>query len=127
MNNNSQKSILVVDDNPYILKILSMMLELANFKVIKAQDGKEAIERIMNGSEGEFDLIITDYQMPIINGQELAETIKKSDEHSDIPIVLVTQATDIKYENDKKYMVFDKIFYKPVTNEFIKEIKSLVL
>lgn len=113
MNNNSQKSILVVDDNPYILKILSMMLELANFKVIKAQDGKEAIERIMNGSEGEFDLIITDYQMPIINGQELAETIKKSDEHSDIPIVLVTQATDIKYENDKKYMVFDKIFYKP--------------
>ena len=127
MNNNSQKSILVVDDNPYILKILSMMLELANFKVIKAQDGKEAIERIINGSEGEFDLIITDYQMPIINGQELAETIKKSDEHSDIPIVLVTQATDIKYENDKKYMVFDKIFYKPVTNEFIKEIKSLVL
>ena len=127
MNNNSQKSILVVDDNPYILKILSMMLELANFKVIKAQDGKEAIERIMNGSEGEFDLIITDYQMPIINGQELAETIKKSDEHSDIPIVLVTQATDIKYENDKKYMVFDKIFYKPVTNEFIKEIKSLIL
>ena len=127
MNNNSQKSILVVDDNPYILKILSMMLELANFKVIKAQDGKEAIERIMNGSEGGFDLIITDYQMPIINGQELAETIKKSDEHSDIPIVLVTQATDIKYENDKKYMVFDKIFYKPVTNEFIKEIKSLIL
>ena len=34
MNNNSQKSILVVDDNPYILKILSMMLELANFKVV---------------------------------------------------------------------------------------------
>jgi CheY-like chemotaxis protein len=104
-----------------------IMLELANFKVIKAQNGKEALEIIMNVSEGKFDLIVTDYQMPIIDGQELAETIKKYDEYNDIPIVLITQATYIRYENDKKYMVFDKIFYKPVTNELITEIKSLIL
>ena len=46
----------------------------------------------MNGSEGKFDLVIIDYQMPVIDGQELAETIKKSDEYNDIPIVLVTMS-----------------------------------
>jgi len=125
--NKTNKKILIVDDNPYIRKILTMMLKLENLEVETASDGSEALNIIISKSKGEFDIIVTDYQMPIINGQELAETLKKYDEYKNIPIVLVTQVADIKYENDDKYRVFDKILHKPVAQEIIVETINILL
>ncbi|MSO13789.1 response regulator [Candidatus Aquarickettsia rohweri] len=123
----NKKRVLLVDDNPYILKILSMMLELENLEIETANDGTEALNLIVNESKGKFDIIITDFQMPIMDGQELAETLKKYDEYKNLPVILVTQANHISYENDEKYRIFDKILYKPVTKESIIEIKNLLL
>jgi CheY-like chemotaxis protein len=124
MNETNKKRVLIVDDNPYILKLLTMMLELENLEVKTANDGSDALNLIINESEERFDIVITDYQMPIIDGQEFAETLKKYDEYKNIPIILVTQATHIRYENDNKYSVFDKILHKPVTKEALVEIMN---
>ena len=127
MNEIDKKRVLIVDDNPYILKILATMLKLENLEVITAKNGEDALHLIINEAEGKFDIIVTDYQMPIINGQELADTLRSYDGYCHIPIILVTQATHIRYENDDKYKVFDKILYKPITDKFIAEIKNLLL
>ena len=123
----NKKRVLLVDDNPYILKVLSMMLELENLEIETANDGTEALNLIVNETKGKFDIIITDFQMPIMDGQEFAETLKKYDEYKNLPVILVTQANHISYQNDEKYRIFDKILYKPVTKESITEIKNLLL
>ena len=124
MNEIDKKRVLIVDDNPYILKILATMLKLENLEITTAKNGEDALHLIINETEGKFDIIVTDYQMPIINGQELADTLRSYDEYCHTPIILVTQATHIRYENDDKYKVFNKILYKPIRGMTINGTKS---
>jgi CheY-like chemotaxis protein len=79
MNNTKRKRVLLVDDNPSILKILSMMLRSDNLEIETANDGAAALDLITNEPKGNFDIIITDYQMPVVDGQKFAETLKKHD------------------------------------------------
>lgn len=127
MNDTKKKRVLLVDDNPSILEILSMMLRSENLEIETANDGAAALDLITNELQGNFDIIITDYQMPVIDGQKFAETLKKYDEYKNIPIILVTQEIHRKYENDEKYRVFDKILYKPITKDSLIESKNLLL
>ena len=127
MNNTKKKRVLLVDDNPSILEILSMMLRSENLEIETANDGAAALDLITNELKGNFDIIITDYQMPVVDGQKFAETLKKHDEYKNIPIILVTQEIHRKYENDEKFKVFDKILYKPITKDSLIESKNLLL
>ena len=127
MNNTKKKRVLLVDDNPSILEILSMMLRSENLEIETANDGAAALDLITNELKGNFDIIITDYHMPVVDGQKFAETLKKHDEYKNIPIILVTQEIHRKYENDEKFKVFDKILYKPITKDSLIESKNLLL
>ena len=127
MNNTKKKRVLLVDDNPSILEILSMMLRSENLEIETANDGAAALDLITNELKGNFDIIITDYQMPVVDWQKFAETLKKHDEYKNIPIILVTQEIHRKYENDEKFKVFDKILYKPITKDSLIESKNLLL
>lgn len=127
MNNTKKKRALLVDDNPSILEILSMMLRSENLEIETANDGAAALDLITNELKGNFDIIITDYQMPVVDGQKFVETLKKHDEYKNIPIILVTQEIHRKYENDEKFKVFDKILYKPITKDSLIESKNLLL
>ena len=127
MNNTKKKRVLLVDDNPSILEILSMILRSENLEIETANDGAAALDLITNELKGNFDIIITDYQMPVVDGQKFAETLKKHDEYRNIPIILVTQEIHRKYENDEKFKVFDKILYKPITKDSLIESKNLLL
>jgi CheY-like chemotaxis protein len=127
MNNTKKKRVLLVDDNPSILEILSMILRSENLEIETANDGAAALDLITNELKGNFDIIITDYQMPVVDGQKFAETLKKHDEYKNIPIILVTQEIHRKYENDEKFKVFDKILYKPITKDSLIESKNLLL
>ena len=127
MNDTKKKRVLLVDDNPSILEILSMMLRSENLEIETANDGAAALDLITNELKGNFDIIITDYQMPVVDGQKFAETLKKHDEYKNIPIILVTQEIHRKYENDEKFKVFDKILYKPITKDSLIESKNLLL
>ena len=69
--NGLRRSILVVDDDPNVLKMLSMILTGAGYRVVEAADGKEAVVRF---SESPTDMLITDLIMP---EQEGVETITR--------------------------------------------------
>ena len=119
--------ILIIDDNPYILNLLSTVLNLKNFDVSKAKDGEEALSLIVKEGKEKFDIIVTDYQMPIINGLELAETLKKYETHKNIPILLLTQRKEIRYETDERYAIFDKILYKPaIIEKLVEDVMELL-
>jgi DNA-binding response OmpR family regulator len=88
-------TVLVVDDDPVIQKLLQVNFELEGYKVLTASDGIEGLER----ARAELpDAIILDIMMPRMNGLEVARALKASDDTRDIPVLLLSakaQASDV--------------------------------
>lgn len=86
------KKILIADDEPDMLQVISYRLKKQGYETILAVDGKEALEKI---KQHKPDLIIVDYRMPILNGFELAEVVHNLEEVSSIPIIVLTASAEI--------------------------------
>ncbi|MDO9464904.1 MAG: sigma-54 dependent transcriptional regulator [bacterium] len=81
----NKASVLIVDDELKIRRILQIMLENENYKTEQAKDGVEALKKM---ETVDFDLIITDMKMPNMNGIELLEQIQKRDNTA--PVIMMT-------------------------------------
>ena len=79
--------ILVVDDEPFILRSLTFVLRKQGFDVIEARDGEEAMIRIRNDRPS---LVFLDVMMPRKNGYEVCEEIKSDPELADIHVIMLT-------------------------------------
>ena len=82
-------TILVVDDSPTVVKFVSFSLKNKGFKVITACDGMDAIEKISNLSD-DVDLVITDLNMPNLDGYGLIGTLRQNEKFSETPIIILT-------------------------------------
>lgn len=78
-------TVLVVDDSEMIIKVLSFMIKKAGYTILSAIDGKNALE-FFDGRD--IDLVITDLNMPIMEGPVLITEIRSKEDHRQIPIVL---------------------------------------
>lgn len=81
------KSILLVDDDPAIRKILSQSLEMEGFVIYQASNGEEALEAIDSTIP---DLVILDVMMPKMNGFEVLKNVRASPKTEDLPVVMLT-------------------------------------
>ena len=79
-----KKVILIADDSPTIRKFVSVALTMRGFEVIAASDGMEALEKLPNVK---IDLIITDLNMPNLDGFELIKNIRENETYKDVPII----------------------------------------
>ncbi|OGX24756.1 MAG: hypothetical protein A2Y03_09230 [Omnitrophica WOR_2 bacterium GWF2_38_59] len=86
----SGKRILVVDDSDFMLKVMKSLLEGQNAEVVTAADGKDALDILKDDSR--FDLIVSDFRMPIVKGDELAQVVK--DSGYGIPVLIQTTNTE---------------------------------
>ena len=82
-----QKTILVVEDNADAREMLSVILAAEGFAVITAEDGQQALEVVHSESP---DLIITDIQMPKLDGIQLIKRLREEFASSTLPIVVMT-------------------------------------
>jgi two-component system KDP operon response regulator KdpE len=87
-----KKSILIVDDDPAILRLLSMNLKARGYEIFTATDGEESLEAVQKDF---IDLIILDLMMPKVDGVEVCRRVR---EWSDVPIIILSARGD---ENDK--------------------------
>lgn len=85
-----KKRILVVDDSGILLRSVKTMLS-DKYEVAVATDGKKAIERAKRRKP---DLILLDYEMPVMDGKETLEELRKDEELKDIPVVFLTSVAD---------------------------------
>jgi CheY-like chemotaxis protein len=119
-----QKLILVVDDDPDLVEAVSMKLEAKNYRVAKAYDGVEAMDRI---KEEKPDLVILDVMMPRKNGWDVCDEIKNDDTLKDIAVVLLTavadsvKTTSYTHHNGKTTLADDYI-PKPIDLDELMEI-----
>ena len=82
-----RRKILVVDDSPLTRELLSSLLEAVGYEIVNAHDGAEAIERL--GREA-VDMVVTDLEMPKVDGLELTRRLKSHPTLHTLPVVIVT-------------------------------------
>jgi CheY-like chemotaxis protein len=84
---NEKTKIVIADDEIHILRVLELKFASAGFEVVCAHDGIRAWAEVAAGGPS---LLVTDYQMPGMNGVELAEKMFSDDRLSSIPVILLT-------------------------------------
>jgi two-component system chemotaxis sensor kinase CheA len=89
-----QKQVLIVDDSPFFRNMLAPILGVAGYNVTTADHPLEAIEYLEKGHN--FDIIVSDIEMPEMNGYQFAEKIKENPKWSKIPMVALTSHTTEK-------------------------------
>jgi CheY-like chemotaxis protein len=96
--NDDGRRILVADDDPAILRLVSTILEKENFTVVTARDGREAY-KILQGDPN-FTAAILDVVMPHVSGFELVRFMKTEDRLKRIPVMMMTAEQDPKLSSD---------------------------
>jgi two-component system chemotaxis sensor kinase CheA len=84
----AQPTVLVVDDQFTVRELQRSILEAAGYRVSTARDGREALAKVTEDEE--VGLVVTDLQMPEMDGIELLRAIRDSREHASLPVVVVT-------------------------------------
>lgn len=94
-----KRNILIVDDSESIRKLVQFNLSRANYSVLVANNGQDAL----NYFSGEtIDLLITDLHMPVMNGLELIKEVRKIDQYKHIPILFLTTETQLSIKKEAK-------------------------
>ena len=117
-----KKRILVVDDDPSIVKLVKNILETEGFEVDTAADGIDALVKV---KETKPHLIVLDIMMPELNGYDVCHKIKFDSPYKDIPILLLT-SRDQEIDSRIGGMMGIKYLQKPLKREsFLTEIRSI--
>lgn len=87
MTRNGQPLILIADDDPDILALVSFRLERAGYEVVQARNGEEAVQVALARRP---DLAVIDVMMPRIDGYEATRQLRQQEETSRMPIILLT-------------------------------------
>jgi len=81
------KRIVIAEDEPHIARLVTFKLQREGYAVIWAKDGGEALEQISNTLP---DLVILDIMMPVMDGYEVLNRMKESNEMKDIPVIMLS-------------------------------------
>ncbi len=112
--------ILLVDDEPALVEIGQQLLQLLGYQVTTQSSSPQALE-LYSKNPGAFDLLVTDYTMPVMTGTQLAEAVLKI--NPDLPVILMSGLETTNIEAKAKRVGVRGIINKPIV---IKEIAVLI-
>lgn len=122
--NIQMKSILLVDDSRSIRKLASSTLRGSGFDVIEAEDGKHGVEV---AKSRDFDLVLTDLNMPNLDGVGLTMQIRALPHHTKTPILLVTTESQLTKKQAAKEAGANGWIVKPIQPTRLVEVVCQVL
>lgn len=121
----SEYSCLVVEDSPMMRQLLVFALSrVKNLKVVEADDGVDGLRKL---AAGKFDIILTDINMPIMDGLKLVKRIRIDPVHKDTPVIIIT--TEGSVEDRKRALELGANAYitKPIqAPQVIAKVKELL-
>ena len=118
------KKILVVEDEPDIASLLTLMLKSQGYHVIAAGDGQEALEKARVEAP---DLIVLDIMLPKLNGYKVARMLKFDEKFSHIPIIMLTAKIQEKDKKTGVEMGADAYVTKPFdTGQLLQKVKEIL-
>ena len=107
----AKNKILIVDDNPQILELFSMLLRDAGFEVERAEHALAAIAAVVNATP---DIILADIRMPIVDGLGLVHELKTHADSRHIPVIAVTGYDSPETREAARKAGYDGYITKPV-------------
>ena len=111
--------ILIVDDEEHILQVLSLKLRNCGYTISTAVDGEDALHQVRANAP---DLIISDVQMPYMNGLEFASALSKNKATAHIPVVILTARGHTLEPSDTDIPTIRKVLSKPFSPRGIAEL-----
>lgn len=88
---NNTKTILIADDSASVRKFVSLSLKMQGYNVISAVDGMDALEKLPAST---IDMVITDLNMPNMDGYKLIRNIRSYPEYSELPIIILSSLSN---------------------------------
>ncbi|MEM7790231.1 MAG: response regulator [Verrucomicrobiota bacterium] len=113
-----QPRILVVDDSLSVRKVCEGYLSSSGYEVDTANDGLEALNMVKGQH---YDLILSDLEMPRLNGLDLLSELKRRPQTSDIPVLIITSRSTAKHQEKAISLGAEQCIGKPFTREQILE------
>ncbi len=118
------KKVLVVDDEVHIIQVVAIKLRNNGYEVISAGNGAEAYEL---ACEKAPDIIITDFQMPIMTGLELVEKLRQNEVTKDTPVIMLTARGFGIEEEKKEDLQIAEFLSKPFSSrELLRTIEDIL-
>jgi chemosensory pili system protein ChpA (sensor histidine kinase/response regulator) len=122
-----QISVMVVDDSPSVRHITSKLIKNAGWEVIVAKDGLEAFEALQESATLP-DVVLTDVEMPRMDGYELLSSIRGHDRLRELPVIMITSRASEKHRQKAVELGVSEYLTKPFDDSFlIKTIGNLTL
>jgi len=120
----SSKKVLVVDDEIHILHVVAIKLRNNGYEVISAENGSEGFELACREKP---DIVITDFQMPIMTGLELVEKLRQNEQTKDIPVIMLT-ARSFAIENGRKHdLQISEFLSKPFSpKDLLRSVEDIL-
>jgi signal transduction histidine kinase/ActR/RegA family two-component response regulator len=126
---NAEFKILVAEDNELNAEILIEILECEGFEVSYAKNGEEAVEKFQSSEVGEFQLILMDMQMPVMDGCKAAACIRSMD-RPDAKQVFIFACTANNFDEDRERAVMcgmNDFLSKPIdVSELLKKLQGVI-
>lgn len=106
------KTVLIVDDEPVVLRVLKLALEQAQYEVVSASNGEEALALVHDSHP---DVLITDIEMPRMSGETLCKKLNEEVPDRKFPIFVVTSVTAIEHREWSRELPNVLFLEKPVS------------
>lgn len=121
-------NILIVDDTPHIHRLLTLMLQRINHTTISAESGSAALEQLKKTS---VDLMITDLNMPEMNGFTLLEKVRSKEEYKNLPIIMLSATGQEQASQVAAQKGANRFMSQPIStwelNRVVSECLSVVM
>ncbi len=120
----NQKTILIADDSEMVCNFHSYILKNAGYKTISAIDGADALEKLLQNT---IDIVVTDINMPNMDGYELVKRIRLIPEYEDLPVIMVSTESEAK-DKQRGYNAGANVYIvKPTPPESLIESVNLLI
>ncbi len=120
----SRKKVLIVDDEIHIVHVVAIKLRNNDYDVISAENGAEAFELACSQMP---DIIVTDFQMPVMTGLELVEKIRQYDQTKDIPVIMLTARNFAIEDQQKEDLQISQCLSKPFSpKELLESVEDIL-
>ena len=120
----SGKKVLVVDDEIHIVHVVAIKLRNNGYEVITAQDGAEAFDLVLSEKP---DIVVTDYQMPLMTGVELVSKLRQCEQAKDIPVIMLTARSFAIEDDQKEKLNISEFLSKPFSpRELLRSVEDIL-
>ena len=118
------KLILIIEDNEDTRFVFSAILNYDGYRIVEATNGEEGVARVL---EFRPDLVITDIDMPVMDGFAAARVIRADDRIRGVPILVITGNAFTTAEQVEAHTLFDGCFEKPMQpSRVLAEVQRLI-